>query len=365
MIKHGCFFVSICSLCFSGAVQNKLYTEEACGSYSQALMNLKSSVIEDSSEILDLLIKYADNELNLPPIHFAVYMSEIETVKKILPYTYPNLSITDYGTALDIATTNKDLPMCHILLEHGCNVTKCGPKGKVHNELRYGDGAASSPEIMNLLIEYSQIIPNGQFLERILWNTNCTYEVVKLLVDSGADCAYHPLRGHGCLYPAAVNRDGRIIQLLLDNGAFSFINEGTRWWDNPLSHALICNRPESVKILVSQGAFLALSKDDYELVFGTVVHYGYFDCFREVPQFQDDIDKVCAPYFFGNPVNAQPITMLQKAVISGNMDFVIWLLDSGANINCFGGIKKMPIKLALETKNNEIAEILIQRGAKL
>jgi hypothetical protein len=318
----------------------------------------------EADEIMDLLLKYSENDLGLPPIHYAVFIKEIKVVKKILPHTYPNQSTKSKGTALDIAMTNKDLEMCELLLKYGCVATKCGPHNKIANELVYADGAASSKEILELLIIYQQIIPDGQFLERILWNPYCTYEVVKFLIDLGIDCTYHEFPERGCLYPAVGKRDVRILQLILENGGRQFVNEGCRWWDNPLANAIMWNRPQSVRILLDNGAMLSLDKDDFEYVFGTTIHKGLFECFKQIPQFVENINKVCEPYYLQQK-NVERITILQKAIILGDIDFVVWLISSMVDINYSGGIGKSPLQLAIELKNNKIANLLIQKGAKL
>lgn len=206
--------------------------------------------------LVNLIVKYSCNELNLPASHYAIYLGDIDTVEKLLPHTNMHL-ITSIGTALDIAVSKKHEKICEMLLMAGASIT---------NRI-YFDGATSSHTIIGKIIDSGLLIPSGDTLYRFLSQYTCSYEIVKLLTERGADCCYYTImteikekngkRGdvkHSCLHSACSNRDPRILKLLLENGAVQFINEGCHFYNNPLAIAINTNNPETAKILVESGA---------------------------------------------------------------------------------------------------------------
>ncbi|PGH07901.1 hypothetical protein AJ80_07941 [Polytolypa hystricis UAMH7299] len=152
-------------------------------------------------------------------------------------------------------------------------------------------------------------------------------EIVKLLLDAGADVNVKNANGDTPLHSAAGSSKEEIVRLLLDAGAD--IDDMTKSGSTPLHSAVSACREDIVKLLLDAGANV------------------------------DDMTK--AGY-----------TPLDYAVLEHREDIVELLLDAGADVNMKGVKGSTPLHLCVDayddddsdgSYHSEILSLLLERGA--
>lgn len=341
---------------------------------SQESELLRRAMGSDRMDIVDLLIKYSNNDLGIPSTHYAVYIGDYEAVEKFLPLMQIN-KIETYkegyrATSLCIASLMGHKEIYELLKNHGAIEDICisaDPKGMV-----YSDAIQNSPNILKKMIELGKVKPTGKLLFDFLGNFKCTFEVIKILVDHGADCGYFEMdtwpKPHkvSCLTKCPAVQDARITKLLLDNGALPLINEGL-WIQRPLTAALVfAPNLEVIKLLVEYGAVLDENEKEpttnnqtmFVEMFSKIVNNNLWDVFKAVPQFIAKINTQCYGSVWTKPVPSSGSSILEKAIYANDIKMVKWLLDNKADTN-------KALDWAIYHKKKEIIALLIQYEAKL
>ncbi len=145
-------------------------------------------------------------------------------------------------------------------------------------------------------------------------------DIVKLLVERGADVNARSPWGTTPLFQAA--REGHIdvMEFLLDNGAEVNVDAGDVY--NPLNMAILWGHWQAAELLVSRGA---------------------------------DI----------NPDRVELYTPLMAAVRHGHAETARWLLDLGADVNATDKLGGTALRLAALREDRALADLLMSRGAKV
>ncbi|ARE67600.1 SWPV1-034 [Shearwaterpox virus] len=183
---------------------------------------------------------------------------------------------------------------------------------------------------------------------------NNDYEMVKLLLNKGANVNIQDSIGYSCLHIATIrNSNIEIIKALIDNkidlNAYDWIGR------TPLHISVIKSNFDAVKLLVRAGAYInvkdrcrkfpiyyAVSKSD-NLISGLLLKHG------------------ANP----NTINDNEETLLHMAVTSNNILLVEQLLLYGAKIDNGGYNTPPPIVSAVNINNYEIVKMLLQNGANV
>lgn len=343
---------------------------------SQESELLRRAMGSDRMDIVDLLIKYSKNDLGLPATHYAIYIGDVEAVEKFLPLMLVNqfVSIKEYSpfqmSLLCLASLKGHREIYDLLKSYGAEEQISYVK---ISDLIYSDVIQKSPHILEKLIELGKVKPTGQLLFDFLDNSKCSYEVVKILVDHGADCGYFKMSSwpkphkESCLTKFPAVQDARITKLLLDNGALPLINEGI-WIHRPLTAAL-ASPPnlEVIKLLVEYGAIL----DENEMeptnnqttmfveMFSKIANSNDWDVFKAIPQFVANINMACCGNVWSKRLPEIYPHVLWMAIQANDIELVKWALDNKAYY-LYGALN-----IAIKLERKEIAALLLKLGAKL
>ncbi len=97
--------------------------------------------------------------------------------------------------------------------------------------------------------ERTQINKNSLLLEASFWGH---FEIVKFLVENGANINYKNYYGNSALMCASENNELEIIHFLLENGAD--INIKNDYNETPLIGSIMGNKLDAMKLLLENGA---------------------------------------------------------------------------------------------------------------
>lgn len=176
------------------------------------------------------------------------------------------------------------------------------------------------------------------------------YDVVRLLLENGADPNFYCGELGHALGAAAERGDERVIRLLLDYGADA--NAEARLGQSALQVAALYRHYRAVKILLDNGA----DADARGGNLGTAL--------QTAPMDPGDEQIALLLVDSGADVNAVgqlPSTPLAKASLAGNEKLVGILIQNGADVN--GGKYGSPLKAASMRGHQHIVRMLLENGA--
>ncbi|KAF5333923.1 hypothetical protein D9758_017476 [Tetrapyrgos nigripes] len=335
------------------------------GQYGNAL---QAASYEGSEEIVKLLVeKGADINAQGGPygnaLQAASYLGREEIVKLLVEKGADiNAQGGEYGNALQAASYGGSEEIVKLLVEKGADINAQG--GQYSNALQ---AAAASyegrEEIVKLLVEKGADInaQGGQYgnaLQAVsYWGRE---EIVKLLVEKGADINAQGGEYGNALQAASYGGSEEIVKLLVEKGAD--INAQGGEYGNALQAASYEGREEIVKLLVEKGADINAQG-------------GYHGNALQAASYGGETDIVKFLVEKGANVNIEGGkygTALQAACVAKEKDHcdhgfylkqVEILLNNGADINSRGGRYGSPIQAAAFQGNQEIFDLLMQRGA--
>jgi len=237
--------------------------------------------------------------------------------------------------------------------------------------LRFGDDretalyyatSRDNVEIVKLLLEAganpSQTTDQGFTLLHMA-AYNGLVEILQLLLDAGANPNSQTTdQGFTPLYMAADRGNVKIVEILASYPIIDLEVEEFRKGVRPLHHVASRGNVEIVKTLVDAGAQVnaRVTKDQL-----TPLHYASFNGYDEVVKI-----LVSDPRIDLEMGDIDGETALHKAVDQGFVETVKLLLKAGAQVNAqttTGGCT--PLHWAVFKDNYEIAEILLNAGAQL
>ncbi|KAF5333916.1 hypothetical protein D9758_017463 [Tetrapyrgos nigripes] len=342
------------------------------GFYGNALQAAAASY-GGREEIVKLLVeKGADINAQGGPcgnaLQAASYMGREEIVKLLVEKGADiNAQGGEYGNALQAASYGEREEIVKLLVEKGADINAQG--GQYGNALQAAAASyGGSEEIVKLLVEKgADINAQGGQYGNALQVAAASYwgkeEIVKLLVEKGADINAQGGQYGNALYAASYVGSEEIVKLLVEKGAD--INAQGGEYGNALQAASYEGREEIVKLLVENGADINSQGGSY----GNALQAASYEGREEIVKLL--VEK-------GADINAQGGyhgNALQAASYGGETDIVKFLVEKGANVNIEGGKYGTALQAACVAKEKDHCdhgfdylkqvEILINNGADI
>ena len=266
-------------------------------------------------------VKYSDSSL-----HAAIYgHCSAETIQKIIDYdAHINAVNKDEATPLLLARSRAHKETVRILL-----------KAKADPNIAYADGDASlhaavtaycSEQTIQEIIDHGANVNAANQRGRTALLLACFYrqtELVKVLLEAGADPSLADEEGFSCLYAAVDGNCSKLtLQALINYGAH--IDAKRQDGMNALLIACRTGQSESVMFLLEAGADANIIKPDGNTSLHSAV---YGNCSK------DTLQKVIQHGVSVNSVNRRCQTALLYACEKAQADSVKLLLENGADPN--------------------------------
>jgi len=151
-----------------------------------------------------------------------------------------------------------------------------------------------------------------------------------------------------------------IVKLLIENGAN--INTTSKSGRNILYYAIQNNNLELLKYLVKHGGKFMPINNGNDLLF-EAVESGYINIVKYLLDFFHDLNNY---YIIKGEFNrVAKTTLLITAIQNDHLDIAKLLIKNGANINIANNKDETPILTALRNKHYDMARYLIKKGANL
>ncbi|KAF5323183.1 hypothetical protein D9758_018060 [Tetrapyrgos nigripes] len=340
------------------------------GQYGNAL---QAAAYRGSEEMLKLLVeKGAD--INAQggqygnALQAASYEGREEIVKLLVEKGADiNAQGGQYGNALYAASYLGKEEIVKLLVEKGAYINAQG--GQYGNAL-YAASYLGREEIVKLLVEKGADInaQGGQYGNALqAASYEGREEIVKLLVEKGADINAQGGQYGNALQAASYGESEEIVKLLVEKGAD--INAQGGQYGNALQAASCRGREEIVKLLVEKEADINAQGGKYGNALQAASYIGFFGKYiGRVKLFLDKGADINAQGgYFGNA--------LQAASYGGETDIVKFLVEKGANVNIEGGKYGTALQAACVAKEKDDydhgfdylkqVEILLNNGADI
>jgi len=293
------------------------------------------------------------------PLNVVAKFGDLSDVEKILKRDIKSINAQDDEgmTPLACAIVQEQMDVARFLLDKGANPEIPNKNGLTPLEL-----AASRPQTNGLLLcelllaKGAQVNPTNKTDYRITpldWAVSSdNIELVKLLLDHGADGKAKSDVGSTALHTAADRGDKEIAAMLIEHGAD--VNAKVTGGTTPLHEAAWAGRDEVIKLLLSKGAEVDPKRHD-----GLTPLISAAD--RE---HNSTVEILLANGADINAAMDNGDTALHSAIARGNKEVVETLLAHGADMNLKNKAGETVLQFAAKCHQPAMVELLRKHGAQ-
>ncbi len=344
------------------------------------------------TEVVRLLVSHG---AEIPPIHAAAYLGDIEKVRALLKSGVDiNAQWGDTGTPLCAAAAGNQTDMVKLLLTQGADIN-AGDDTPLHKAALNG-----CEEVASLLIDkgadvhaknsagYAPI--HYAAYHRAAYAEPAHEAMLDLLLSNGADINAKENRGLTSLHNMAWVNKVDLMEFLLARGAD--IEAKSMWGTTPLFFAVQNGKLGATQLLLSKGAninatdndgktplSIAKEKNNTEMVELLKKHGAKDDATdtsRESKSAKslheaaadgdlEQIKRLLAKGLDIDTRDEKDMTPLHLAAKEGHKEVVEFLIAKGADLNARNRRGAKPVWLAMANDHRDVVELLLQKGAKV
>lgn len=289
------------------------------------------------------------------------------------------------NTALIYACCGGYEDVVKVLLDHEAEIESHNENG--HTPLMEA-ASGGHVNVAKLLLERGACINShsNEFKESAL--TLACYkghvDMVKFLLDAGADQEHKTDEMHTALMEASMDGHVEVARLLLDHGAE--VNMPADSFESPLTLAACGGHVDLASLLIERDAFLEEVNDEGYTPLMEAAREGHIDMVAllldkgadlhaQTDETQETaLSLTCcggfqdvAAYLLDRGANIEQgsSTPLMEAAQEGHVDLVKFVLEKGADVNATTGTGDTPLSFACENGHTDVADILLEVGAEL
>eukprot|EP00095_Tigriopus_kingsejongensis_P010708 maker-scaffold179_size282488-snap-gene-1.25 protein:Tk10708 transcript:maker-scaffold179_size282488-snap-gene-1.25-mRNA-1 annotation:"ankyrin repeat and kh domain-containing protein 1" len=320
------------------------------------------------------------------PLMEAASAGHLDIVKLLINHSADvNAQSQSGNTPLMHACAGGHEAVVKALLEAGANVEDHNENG--HTPLMEA-ASAGHVGVAKILLKFGAGINthSNEFKESAL--TLACYkghlEMVRFLLDAGADQEHKTDEMHTALMEASMDGHVEVAKLLLDHGAQ--VNMPADSFESPLTLAACGGHVDLAMLLLERGAnieevndegytpLMEASREGHEEMVALLLSQGA-DINAQTEETQETaLTLACCGGFLevadflikaGADIELGASTPLMEASQEGHLDLVRYLLEAGANVNAVTTTSDTALTYACENGHTDVADLLLNANAEL
>ena len=332
----------------------------------QTAMKVPAFSNKDTNAVSHNPVEVADKEMKQAKISLEAAKKSIKDAEEALRKTQaanlrpltkdlPTADMSDKNAQLIQAAKDGNLPAVQTALSEGAEVnardTTHGGTPLIWTSYN------SHAEVIKLLLEKGAEInakANNGATALMMAAYQGHTEIIKLLLEKGADVNAKSKDGITALWQAAQNGHTEVVKLLLEKGAE--VNAKDTDGGTALMVASESGHTEVVKLLLDKGADVSAKDNKGVMALYMAANNGYTETVKLLLEKGADI----------NAKDTLGTTALVAAAYNGHTEIVKLLLEKGADVNvkstAYGGTALM---MAARRGHTEIVKLLLEKGADI
>ena len=316
-------------------------------------------------ELIQLLVEANANLearekiLNATPLYFASHFDQLAAAKKLVELGADLEGASLSGVTPLLIAAHKSYDIVDFLLEKNANVNcSCSRTGVTALIAATGIGD------LKLVRRILRANPSNINAQEIESGATALYaavqrgfkDIANLLIESNADVNLCSVHNCSPLFVASLQGNLEIAKLLVE--AKADVNIKTKKGFSALAAAAEeeSNLPVFEYLLSAGGVVSEILPIPAALLLTHLMKSDKEELFDKLVGQSIKLDG-------SNPTNG--FTLLLEAITSANVKYVKKLLDAGADVEQAAGAKPMHAAVVSESKNEEMVDLLLEKGAKL